>query len=74
MVFLKAADAKSANPILGDAFAQTILDRCDPEDAGTQFISTWADRRNVAYIAGRAKQLDDWCQVSRIPDGLTGGS
>lgn len=64
MVFLKAADAKSANPILGDPFAQTILDRYDPDEAGKQFFSTWADLRNVAYIAGRAKQLDEWCQVS----------
>ncbi|CAN8100766.1 unnamed protein product [Discula destructiva] len=63
MVFLKAADAKSANPILGDPYAQQLLDQCDPDDVGKQCPAEWVDPRNTGYIMGRAKMFDDWCQA-----------
>lgn len=60
IVFLKAEDAKSDQPILGDPFSQQLLDRCALDYSKTHFDR---DYRYIKWVANRAKQFDIWCQV-----------
>jgi O-methyltransferase involved in polyketide biosynthesis len=60
VVFLKAEDAKSDEPILGDPFSQQLLDRCAIDYSKTHFTR---DYRYIKWVTSRAKQFDDWCQV-----------
>lgn len=60
MAFLKAKDASNPNPILGDVHSQNLLDRCEIDYGRSHFDP---DQRNVEWIVGRAKRIDEWCQV-----------
>lgn len=60
MAFLKAKDASSPKPILGDVYSQELLDRCEIDYGRSHFDP---DQRNVEWIVGRAKRIDEWCEV-----------
>jgi O-methyltransferase len=60
-IWCRAKDARSANPLLGDPYAQHILDRCDVDYTRSTFAALH-DERWGRFIAGRAKKLDLWCQ------------
>lgn len=60
VVFLKAEDAKSEKPILGDPFSQHLLDACAIDYSKTHFTR---DYRYIKWVTNRAKQFDNWCQV-----------
>ncbi|ROV88907.1 hypothetical protein VSDG_08954 [Cytospora chrysosperma] len=60
VVFLKAEDAKSDEPILGDPYSQQLLDRCAIDYSRTHFTR---DYRYIKWVTTRAKQFDDWCQA-----------
>lgn len=61
-VFCRARDAASSTPILGDPYAQAILDHCDV-DCTRGSLAHLHDERWARLGAGRAKALDDWCQA-----------
>ncbi|KAK2613164.1 hypothetical protein N8I77_000091 [Diaporthe amygdali] len=58
-LFLRAHDSRAAKPILGDHYAQQVLDRCDIDTDRTHYPTgePWVRALNC-----RTKQLDDWCQ------------
>ncbi|KAH8681798.1 tetracenomycin polyketide synthesis O-methyltransferase TcmP [Xylariales sp. PMI_506] len=60
-IWCRAKDAESANPLLGDPYAQMILNRCDVDYTRSTFAALH-DERWAQFIAGRAKKLDVWCQ------------
>lgn len=62
VVFVKAVDAKYDQPVLGDPFSQSLLDRCDIDYSRSHFTR---DSRYVKWVSTRARQFDLWCQVSR---------
>lgn len=61
-VWCRARDAASCAPILGDPYAQAILDHCDI-DYTRGSLAHLHDERWARLGAGRAKALDDWCQA-----------
>lgn len=61
-VWCRAQDAASPDPILGDPYAQVILDHCDV-DCTRGSLAHLHDERWARLGAGRAKALDDWCQA-----------
>lgn len=61
-VWCRARDAASPAPILGDPYAQAILDHCDV-DFTRGSLAHLHDERWARLGAGRAKALDDWCQA-----------
>lgn len=61
-VWCRAQDAASSAPILGDPYAQVILDHCDI-DCTRGSLAHLHDERWARLGAGRAKALDDWCQA-----------
>lgn len=63
-LFMRAEDAKYSNPVLGDQYAQGLIERCNINTGESHYPT---DPRWVRAIACRAKQLDDWCQVSHKP-------
>ncbi|ROW10337.1 hypothetical protein VMCG_01782 [Cytospora schulzeri] len=67
VVFVKAVDAESDKPILGDPFSQQLLDRCAIDYSKSHFSR---DKRYVTWVANRAKQFDNWCQVQQSPRGF----
>lgn len=60
MVFFRSLDAQLPDPILGDPYAQEILEKCDIDLTASHFIR---DDRFIEYVMNRTKQLDIWCQV-----------
>ncbi|KAI0554131.1 S-adenosyl-L-methionine-dependent methyltransferase [Xylaria curta] len=57
----RARDAASPNPVLGDIYAQGILDRVDTSSFSPTMFPR--DHRYDDYITVRAKQLDQWCKL-----------
>lgn len=59
-LFLRAADAHSPDPILGDQYAQRLIDQCD-----VNFSMDLFDKKEawIKLLASRTKAIDDWCQV-----------
>lgn len=60
VVYLKAEDSKSQDPILGDPFSQQLLDACAIDYSRTHFTR---DYRYITWVTTRAKQFDRWCEV-----------
>ncbi|QIS18982.1 class I SAM-dependent methyltransferase [Nocardia terpenica] len=65
-LYLRARDARSPHPILGDRYAQELIDRIDYD-----FDRLGSLRGNTALIASRARQLDRWTErfLGRHPGG-----
>ncbi|KAH9905908.1 S-adenosyl-L-methionine-dependent methyltransferase [Xylariomycetidae sp. FL2044] len=59
VLYLRVRDAASPNPILGDVYAQQVINKVDCDFSRSLFT---LDDRYVKYIAGRSKQIDVWCQ------------
>lgn len=59
-IWCRAKDAQSANPLLGDPYAQYVLDRCEVDYTRSTFASL-QDERYGRFIAGRGKEMDAWC-------------
>ncbi|KAI1862344.1 uncharacterized protein JN550_010206 [Neoarthrinium moseri] len=57
----KARDAASPNPILGDPYAQKLVDSCDVDFSRSTF-SAVDNERAMRWVANRAKTFDRWCQ------------
>lgn len=57
----RAKDARSSEPLLGDPYAQYLLDRCDVDYSRSTFAALH-DERYGRFIAGRARELDAWCR------------
>ncbi|KUI60166.1 Tetracenomycin polyketide synthesis O-methyltransferase TcmP [Cytospora mali] len=53
----KSIDAQQKAPLLGDPYAQKILDRLEDLDLEGQYGT---DERWVRYASGLARQMDDW--------------
>lgn len=66
-LFWKSIDAQRKCPLLGDPYAQRILDRLEDQDLEATYGT---DDRWVRYAAGRARQLDDWTEafLAQNPD------
>ncbi|KAK7743918.1 hypothetical protein SLS53_003940 [Cytospora paraplurivora] len=66
-LFWKSLDAQQKSPILGDQYAQRILDRLEDQDLEGTYGT---DERWVRYVAGRARQMDEWTEefLARHPD------
>ncbi|KUI72630.1 Tetracenomycin polyketide synthesis O-methyltransferase TcmP [Cytospora mali] len=60
-IWCRAKDAQSPEPLLGDPYAQQILNRCDVDYTRSTFAALH-DERWARFISGRSKKLDDWCQ------------
>ncbi|KAI1117019.1 S-adenosyl-L-methionine-dependent methyltransferase [Nemania sp. NC0429] len=59
-LWLRAREAASPNPVLGDMHAQKILDRVDTASLNPAMLPS--DRRYDEYLNLRTKQLDEWCR------------
>lgn len=66
MVYAKSVDATHQKPILGDLYAQAILDRIDLKDFAKQLGGMAPDQRHIDYLVGRSKRYDEWCQVREL--------
>ncbi|ROV91356.1 hypothetical protein VMCG_09673 [Cytospora schulzeri] len=60
-IWCRAQDAQSEAPLLGDPYAQPILDRCDVDYTRSTFAALH-DERWARFVSGRARTLDTWCQ------------
>lgn len=60
-IWCRAMDAQCAQPLLGDSYAQPILDRCDVDYTRSTFAAMH-DERWARIVSGRARVLDTWCQ------------
>ncbi|KAI1261926.1 S-adenosyl-L-methionine-dependent methyltransferase [Xylariaceae sp. FL1019] len=56
----RAGDAASPNPILGDTYAQSILDKVDVDAISPSLFPK--DKRYHRWVSVRARELDAWCQ------------
>lgn len=70
-LFLRVQDARSAESITRDPYAQATLDRCDVDFSRSTF-SVGENHGNVVWAAHRARTLDDWC-VDFVNSSLTEG-
>ncbi|KAI1810602.1 tetracenomycin polyketide synthesis O-methyltransferase TcmP [Poronia punctata] len=59
VLYLRVRDAASPNPLLGDIYAQHVINKVDCDFTRSIFT---LDDRYVKYIAGRGRQIDVWCQ------------
>lgn len=57
----KARDAASPNPILGDPYAQRLIDSCDVDLERSTFRAM-DNERGIRWVAHRARRYDDWCR------------
>lgn len=57
----KARDAASPKPILGDPYAQKLIDSCDVDLSRSTF-SAVDNERAMLWVANRSKTFDRWCQ------------
>jgi O-methyltransferase len=66
-LYLRALDNRRETPILGDRYAQEVLDRIDYD-----FAKLGSLRGNTPLIATRARQFDTWTEefLAEHPDGL----
>lgn len=66
-LYLRACDSRSRHPVLGDPYAQGLIERIDYD-----FDRFARLRGNTALIASRARQLDTWASafLAACPDGL----
>lgn len=60
VLYLRVRDAASENPILGDVYASNVINRVDCDFSRSLFT---LEPSYVAYVAGRARQLDDWTRA-----------
>lgn len=59
-LWLRAREAASPNPVVGDIHAQKILDRVDTDSLNPAMFPS--DRRYDEFLNVRTKQLDEWCR------------
>ncbi|KAI1167415.1 S-adenosyl-L-methionine-dependent methyltransferase [Nemania serpens] len=59
-LWIRAREAASPNPLVGDIHAQKILDRVDINSLNPAMLPN--DRRYDDYLNMRTKQLDEWCK------------
>jgi O-methyltransferase len=66
-LYLRACDSQARYPVLGDPYAQGLVERIDYD-----FDRLARLRGNTALIASRARQLDTWTAafLAAHPDGL----
>jgi O-methyltransferase involved in polyketide biosynthesis len=58
-LYLRVVDAASPKPLLGDIYAQGIINKVDCDFTRSLFT---LDDNYVRYAAGRAKKMDVWCE------------
>ncbi|MFY0405702.1 class I SAM-dependent methyltransferase [Solicola sp. PLA-1-18] len=65
-LYLRAVDARSSRPVLGDPWAQQVLDRVEVDARRLALL-----RGDIRTIATRGRELDRWTQqfLDRHPDG-----
>ncbi|MCD2197260.1 class I SAM-dependent methyltransferase [Actinomycetospora endophytica] len=68
-VYLRAVDARSSTPILGDPYAVGLVDRLASD--GHSFTKYALGRGNAPVIAARGRRLDAWTRgfLDAHPDG-----
>ncbi|KAI1202488.1 S-adenosyl-L-methionine-dependent methyltransferase [Nemania serpens] len=59
-LWMRAREAASLNPVVGDIHAQKILDRVDTDGLSPAMFPS--DRRWDDYLNVRTKKLDEWCR------------
>ncbi|KAI0160222.1 S-adenosyl-L-methionine-dependent methyltransferase [Xylariaceae sp. FL1272] len=59
VLYLRVRDASSPSPILGDTYAQNIINKVNADFTDSMFD---LDEKYVRYVAGRARRIDLWCQ------------
>jgi O-methyltransferase len=66
-LYLRACDSQARHPVLGDPYAQGLVERIDYD-----FDRLARLRGNTALVASRARQLDTWTVafLAAHPDGL----
>ncbi|WP_328609396.1 class I SAM-dependent methyltransferase [Amycolatopsis sp. NBC_00345] len=66
-LYLRALDNRRETPILGDRYAQDVIDRIDYDFAKLDSL-----KGNTPLIAARARQFDTWTEefLAAHPDGL----
>jgi O-methyltransferase involved in polyketide biosynthesis len=57
----KARDAASPKPILGDPYAQRLIDSCDVDLTRSTF-KAMDNERAIRWVVHRARCFDRWCQ------------